>query len=226
MPPLPLVPRPEGGWQVGVGPGAVVLRTADEGGEPETGRLLAPSLAGVGLGTAVRGTSEVAPECPVVGAGPLAARLREALGGSEDEAGAPVHVIVHRHAVPPEVGAALARASRAVVPVVVQPWRVVVGPVTGGPDLPCLHCLDLHRRDRDPAWPVVASALGHPVEQVARAAVPEALATAAEGLTVLLVGTVLAGRPVSPGLCHELGTGAPHVVARRWRVHPTCPWHR
>lgn len=217
--------RPEGGWQVGVGPGAVVLRPSDEGAGLDAARLLAPALVGLGTGAGADGRGESAPQCPVVGTGPLASRLRTALGGADDETGARVHVAVHQNAVPPEVGVALARAGRIVVPVVVQPWRIVVGPVTSGRQAPCLHCLDLHRCDRDPAWPTLASTLGHPAEQVARPAVPGPLSTATEGLTLLLVATVQVGRAVSPGLGYELGVRAPHVVARRWRIHPACPWH-
>lgn len=194
--------------------------------------MLVPALAGLGLGASFGGagagpggTGGDDAACPVVGTGPLAVRLRARLGGGQDERGAPVHVAVHHHAVPAEVGVALARTSTVVVPVVVQPWRVVVGPVTGGTGAPCLHCLDLHRRDRDRAWPTLVSVLGHPVEQVARVEVADAVATAVEGLTTLLVSTVLSGRPVSPGLGYEVGRSAPHVVVRGWTVHASCPWH-
>ena len=221
---VPLVRRPDGGWQAGVGPGAVVLAPAD-GADEETGKHLAPALAGLGLAPGPGSASEEAPACPVVGTGAVAVRLRAALGGLEDETGAPVHVAVHHHAVPPEVGAALARSSTVVLPVVVQPWRVVVGPLAGSPDRPCLHCLDLHRRDRDQAWPTVVSVLGHPVEQVAHVDVPEAVAATVEGLVMLLVSTVLGGGSVSPGAGYEVGRSAPHLVVRRWTVHAGCPWH-
>lgn len=222
--PVPLVARPEGGWQFGVGPGALVLRTAD-GVDQRALQVLAPALAGLGQDVSDDIPAGETPLCPVVGSGPLAARLRRALGGLDDDTSAQIHVAVHHNVVPVEVGIALARTSRVTVPVVVQPWRVLVGPVTGPPGSPCLHCLDLHRRDRDDAWPVLVSALGHPAEQVARTCVPEALAVAAQGLTTLLVTSLLTGRAVSPGLGYELGTRAPHVVARRWSMHPRCPWH-
>lgn len=223
---VPLVRRPDGSWQAGVGPGAVVLVPAD-GVDEDAGKLMAraQALAGLGLGAGLPGVHQEQPSCPVVGTSALAARLRAGLGGLEDETGAPVHVAVHHHAVPPEVGVALARSRRVVLPVVVQPMRVAVGPVTGGREAPCLHCLDLHRRDRDRAWPTLASVLGHPVEQVARVDVPEAVAATTQGLVMLLLSAVLGGRPVSPGTVYEVGSSAPHLVVRRWGVHEACPWH-
>ncbi|MFB9731208.1 hypothetical protein [Ornithinimicrobium kibberense] len=246
-------------WQVGVGPGAVVVHLSpggDTGGQRRTtseapagpaseplscvlplAQALAqgagpPDVAGPaparapevdadpagGLGTAVR----------VRGAGPIARRLRRTLApvllDGEDEDGRAPEVAVHQHVVPPDVGLAAARSGRTVLPVVVQPRRVVVGPVTV-PTGPCLHCLDLHRRDRDPRWAVVATHLGHPVEQVRPTPVPEVLQAAAEGLVLLLLEAVRDRRPVQPGLTHEVGLQTPHVVTRRWPVHPACPWH-
>ncbi|MFK5634651.1 hypothetical protein [Ornithinimicrobium sp. LYQ103] len=162
------------------------------------------------------------------GHGPLARRLAHVLGDvapDHDGAAPSLSVLVHQHVVPPEVGIQAARSRRRTLPVVVQRRRVVVGPVTGaGPD-PCLHCLDLHRRDRDDAWPDLAIELGHPVVQVDPVPMSSTLALAVEGLVLLLVGSLLEGRPVSSGLAHELGPQAPHVVSRRWTVHPACPWH-
>lgn len=256
--PLP-VPGTTGAWQVGVGPGAVVLHgpsgrdgvgdgptsrgaPADPAApEPDPSvRTLAEALVqGVTGGPtdvagppadALRGAAgdPASSWVRVRGTGPIARRLRRALGPAllerEDEEGRWPEVAVHQHVVPPDVGLAAARAGRVVVPVVVQPRRVVVGPVTVPPG-PCLHCLDLHRRDRDPHWPVVATHLGHPVEQVRPSPVPEALQSAAEGVVLLLLEAVRDGRAVQPGLAHEVGLQPPHVVTRRWPVHPACPWH-
>lgn len=226
--------RPGGGRQVGVGPGAVVLHAGpgtQAGADPllvETGDVLGPALAGVPTaGTVAPGTvTGDLPACPVVGGGSLAARLRRALGNVSAETSSPVRLAVHQQVVPPEVGVAVARSGTPTVPVVAQHHRVLVGPVVGLGTGPCLHCLDLHRRDRDPAWPALATALGHPAEQLEQLELPEALARAVEGVVLLLVSSVVTGRPVTPGLGYELGPAAPHVVARRWTAHPGCPWHR
>ncbi|GGK65476.1 hypothetical protein GCM10011509_12150 [Ornithinimicrobium pekingense] len=220
--------RPGGELQVGVGPGAVMLDPGPAVQPDGTGEELGPVLAGA-LATRGRETGggpEPPPACAVLGAGSLAGRLRRVLGNVPTESHAGVLVVVHQQVVPLEVGVALARSGTPTVPVVTQHRRVVVGPVVGPGGGPCLHCLDLHRRDKDPAWPALATALGHPAEQVVGPDVPDALARAVEGVVLLLVSAVQGGRPVSPGLGYELGPDAPHVVARRWTAHPACPWHR
>lgn len=222
-----MLERPDGGWQMGVGPGAVVLHLGPDGRGAEAGEALGPALAGLPAGGAgAPGTSEAErPACEVIGTGPLASRLRRALGEVAQESAGGVQLLVHQHVVPPHVGVAVARSARTTVPVVAQSRRILVGPVVGLGSGPCLHCLDLHRRDRDAAWPAVATALGHPAEQVLPLDLPEPLARAAEGLVLLLLSSIVAGRPVSTGLAYELGPAAPHVVARRWVLHPACPWH-
>jgi hypothetical protein len=232
--------RPDGRWQVGVGPGAVVLGEPTPAGgapNPSSGQRgprtwPAPELVRLASGLA-RSPAGLAVDpgpgrCAVQGSGPLARRLAEALGDLVPDSLGPapsLTVTVHQHVVPPEAGIQAARSGRPTLPVVVQARRVVVGPATGIGSGPCLHCLDLHRRDRDAAWPQLAIDLGHPAAQAEALPVGAALARATEGLVLLLVESLLAGRPVSTGLAHELGPQAPHVVTRRWAVHPACPWH-
>jgi hypothetical protein len=221
--------RPDGGRQVGVGPGSVVLHAGADDQGLETAAVLGPALAGVPSGPDGSQSAEAAGSgsCSVLGAGPLASRLRHALGDrcSASPEAVQVQVLVHQSVVPPDVGVAVARSGRPALPVVAQPQRVLVGPVVGVSAGPCLHCLDLHRRDRDAGWPALATALGHPAEQAVPLDLPEPLARASEGLVLLLVSSLLAGRPVSSGVVHELGPCAPHVVTRRWAAHPACPWH-
>lgn len=201
---------------MGVGPGALVVRgPADDPAVHLLGAAFLPDP----------GRPSVRPRCPVQGHGPVAVRLSRALGDVGEDSDAPVCVLVHQHVVPPEIGVRSARDGRLRLPVVVQARRVVVGPLTGRPVDPCLHCLDLHRRDADPSWPDLATWLGHPAQQVEPVRVGAEVLLAVEGLVLLLVGSVLAGRRVTPGLAHEVGPGAPHVVARTWRRHPGCTWH-
>jgi bacteriocin biosynthesis cyclodehydratase domain-containing protein len=58
------------------------------------------------------------------------------------------------------------------LPVVLTESGVVIGPLVRPGDGPCLHCLELHHRDADPAWPAIAAQLlgrrGH-VESAAAA---------------------------------------------------------
>lgn len=222
--PLILLERPDGGWQVGVGPGAVVLHAGPDGPDGSAGDVLGPALASLAEAERELSCRDEPAACAVLGTGPLAARLRRVLGARSATTGR-VQVLVHQHVVPPEVGVTVARGGRPTLPVVAQRLRVLVGPVVGVGDGPCLHCLDLHRRDRDAAWPALASALGHPAEQQVPLDLPEPVVRAAEGLVMLLVASVVAGRAVATGLGYELGPAAPHVVARRWLRHPGCPWH-
>ncbi|MFC6422692.1 hypothetical protein [Ornithinimicrobium tianjinense] len=202
--------------RLGVGPGALMASQAGP-------RRLAETI-GAALAWPSRPTGR--PTCPVLGAGPVARHLSLLLGGvaaTEQSAGPAVQV--HHHVIPPDVALTTSRAGLLRLPVVVQPRRIVVGPLSGLPEGPCLHCLDLRRRDRDPAWPEVATALGHPARQLEPVpVVPEVLATA-EGVVMLLIASVVAHRPVAAGLAHEIGPHAPHVVTRTWTRHPECPWH-
>jgi hypothetical protein len=108
--------------------------------------------------------------------------------------------------------------------VVTLPGRVVIGPLVLPGRTPCLRCLDLHRRDRDPAWPQVAAQLlsGQAGRGCGR---PEtASATAAAGLAALQVLVQLDGHatPVSVGRTLELTLPDGLVERRAWRLHPSC----
>lgn len=118
-----------------------------------------------------------------------------------------------------------------------------VGPLVVPGAGPCLGCLDLHRGDRDPGWPLVAAQLatrppaGSPAP--GSVACDLALATAASALGALAALAVLDGpvaRPARAGVAagtsvddHPL-LGAqwllrlPFCLPRRrtWGVHPAC----
>ena len=95
---------------------------------------------------------------------------------------------------------------------------------SGGAGSACLRCLDLHRGDVDPAWPLVAAQLvcrpptssGPQGEPVALAGLGAAL-TAAEALTFLDGGV-----PRTRGATYEIVL--PDLVPRlrAWAVHPDC----
>ena len=177
----------------------------------------------------------------VVGHGPVAAGLRAELAGRRegrgrrqgagadagagtDHDGVPtgLTVEVHQQVVPLE---AALRSGPHLLPVVVQPRRVVVGPLVDPAAGPCLHCLDLARLAMDPGWAGIVDALGHPVHQTEPVPVSAALVQASVGLVLLMAGSVLAGRPPTPGTAHEVGPDPPHVVTRRWVRHPRCRRH-
>lgn len=105
-----------------------------------------------------------------------------------------------------------------------QGHRVLVGPLVRPGPGPCLRCLDLHRRDRDAAWPALLAQLTPPVP-VGRAepVVAESTLTAvAAGVAAMLVHTYLDGQPVPAGVTTEVALPWPRLEHRRWTPHPGC----
>lgn len=109
----------------------------------------------------------------------------------------------------------------------------LVGPLVIPGVTSCLACADLHRSDRDAAWPVVAAQLRDTVGTADRATM---LATAA--LALNQVDTVIravrdsaapersAADPQAPSTLSttlEFDVSAGTIVARRWPRHPRCP---
>lgn len=120
-------------------------------------------------------------------------------------------------------------AGVAHLPVRVRDGVGLVGPLVLPGVTSCLACADLHRSDRDAAWPAVAAQLRHTVGSADRATV---LATAALALNqvdrVLLAvrGGTDAGRSAEPpptlDTTLEFDVNVGSVVARRWSRHPRC----
>lgn len=237
--PTVVLHRPDGRLQVGVGPLAIVVEGL--GGDTALTHGLARELARQAssvwassgrlaadrVGAGLISAEFPAPRrCAVRGSSQLARRLRRRLDAGLDSPDPDVLlVLVHHHVVPPEAGLEVARSGQSVLPVVVQWGRVVIGPVCLPGQAPCLHCLDLDRRDRDRDWPVLATELAHPLMQLREVAIEPMVAHTVEGLTALLARSVLAGEPVLPGQAIEVGSGTPHVVTRQWQQHPGCPLH-
>lgn len=115
------------------------------------------------------------------------------------------------------------------LPVRVRDGTGLVGPLVIPGLTSCLACADLHRSERDAAWPALAAQLRHAVTTADRATV---LGTAALALTqVELVvramreGAGFEGPPPEPMTLDttvefDVGTGS--VVTRRWSRHPAC----
>ncbi|TAM68140.1 MAG: cyclodehydratase [Mycobacterium sp.] len=104
----------------------------------------------------------------------------------------------------------------------------LVGPLVIPGVTSCLVCADLHRRDRDAAWPAICAQLRETVGIADRATV---LATAALALSqVNRVIAAVRGREAAPDpdapqtlnatLEFDLHAGA--IIARRWDKHPLC----
>ena len=160
-----------------------------------------------------------------VDAGPAAAEaldldLRHDPGGDTPT----LVVLTAVGALPSETGEPWRRRGVAHLPVVAQGHRVLIGPLVTPGRGPCLRCLDLHRCDRDPAWPAVLAQLALPAPVAPAPAVsPETTLTAiAAGLCAMVVHTALDGQEVPRGVSLEVSLPWPRVEQRRWSDHPLC----
>jgi len=97
----------------------------------------------------------------------------------------------------------------------------VVGPFVVPGRTSCLRCADLHRRDTDPAWPVLAAQLtaaGPP----SGGATTTCLLTAVTAALQVLAYLDGAAAPVTLGATLELRPPDPVPVLRRWPAHAAC----
>src|SRR3954454_5392269 len=129
----------------------------------------------------------------------------------------------------PRVVRELHAARVAHLPVRVRDGAGLVGPLVIPGMTSCLDCADLHRSDRDAAWPAVAAQLRRAVGSADRATV---LATAALALPQVdrVIHAVRDGvgvgesaePPRSLDTTLEFDVNAGAIVARRWSRHPRC----
>lgn len=111
------------------------------------------------------------------------------------------------------------------LPVRVRDGTGLVGPLVIPGVTSCLSCADLHRTDRDAAWPVLATQLRGVAGCADR---PTVLATAA--LALAQVQRIIAGVRANGGALPstwnttwEVDLASPAILARRWPPHPLCP---
>jgi hypothetical protein len=100
----------------------------------------------------------------------------------------------------------------------------LVGPLVVPGVTSCLGCADLHRRDRDAAWPAVAAQLRDTVGVADRATL---LATAALALSQVnrVIGAVRGAESEPPSSLNatlEFDVHAGSIVVRQWPKHPLC----
>jgi hypothetical protein len=123
--------------------------------------------------------------------------------------------------VPAELAAfAYARKSLAHLLIEERDDIVLVGPLVPPGGSPCLRCLDLHRRDRDPAWPTLVAQL---------ATSTDAAPTVSTATTLIAVGVAVAqvvaylDADDAPTIGASIEIGPPSTVRRRsWAAHPRC----
>ncbi|MBB4737324.1 hypothetical protein BJY16_000783 [Actinoplanes octamycinicus] len=156
----------------------------------------------------------------------VAAAIQRAAPGTEvrEVRRAPVALVVQLAHDQPVALVAAGHAARRQphLAVRIRDGAAVVGPFVPAAGRPCLHCLELHRRDRDPGWP------GAPAPPGPAAGEPCAVATvlAATGFATAEVLTFLdGGTPETLGAAVEIS--APGRFRRRsWKPHPGCACRR
>jgi bacteriocin biosynthesis cyclodehydratase domain-containing protein len=127
---------------------------------------------------------------------------------------------------------ALAHRRIAHLPVTLRDGTAVIGPLVRPGGQPCLHCVELHRADRDPAWPVLAAQLATPDASGPWSASPVGPACAVT-TTLLAAGfataTVLRyidrDASLPAGSSVEISRTA-ELRRRTWDPHPACPCAR
>lgn len=112
------------------------------------------------------------------------------------------------------------------LPVRIRDGAGLVGPLVIPGVTSCLSCADLHRADRDAAWPAVAAQLRDVIGSADR---PTVLATAALALGQLqriitaVRGTEAAGAPPATlNTTLEVDVNSNSIMTRRWSRHPRC----
>ena len=178
----------------------------------------------------------------VHGGGPLAELLIEGLRCSGARVGQTSHanvagaaagvglvVLADTLAADPRLVRDLHTAGVPHLPVRVRDGTGVVGPLVIPGLSSCLSCADLHRTDRDPAWPALAAQLR---EVIGTADRPALLATAALALSQVQQiiaaarGVGAAASQVAPpatlNATVEVDVASQTIRARRWARHPLC----
>lgn len=186
----------------------------------------------VGVGVAVRAADPLPEAVASVVVDALSERGWPAVWVAPDEDTvdpATPTVLLASHVVPPHLGVRCTRTDAPHVPIAFSAAGAEIGPVVLPGRTACLACLDLHRAERDPAWPVIASQL------LLRKAANVTMSLAVEA-------TALATRLLRDELSHDRPHEAPQPTrsvlvevddpadpaderTRLWRTHrphPTC----
>lgn len=222
---------------------AALQRHAAGHGLADTAELdnLVTALVGAGIATRTTPQRSRSPIVRVHGRGPLSELLLDALRCS----GARIRHSTQSHAAVATTGTDLVVLSDYLVaeprmvrdlhagriphlPVRLRDGSGLVGPLVIPGVTSCLNCADLHRRDRDAAWPTVAAQLRDTVAHADRATV---LATAAVALNHInrviaavrgCAGARESAPPLTLNATLEFDVGAGSIVTRHWTRHPLC----
>lgn len=156
----------------------------------------------------------------------LAAVGAGALGvGDEElpEGDTTLAVLCAADAIAPDQGRAWQAAGVPQLPVVLREGEVVIGPLVRPGHSACLRCLDLHRSDRDRAWPSILTQLASPTHELARRVdAGPAVATTVAALVAMIALECLRGEDGVVGVSWHVSLPLPQVCTRVWTQHPAC----
>lgn len=128
----------------------------------------------------------------------------------------------------PRVVRDLHNARLAHLPVRVRDGSGLIGPLVFPGRTSCLSCADLHRSDRDAAWPLLAAQLRGTVGSADRATVLATAAVALDQIHRVLRAVrdtgdpAAAADPSATDTTWEFDVGTRTTVVRRWSRHPRC----
>ena len=170
------------------------------------------------------------------GHGPLADELMDALrcSGARVSHTSKPHAVVNADLVlltdqlvaEPRMLRELHDAGVAHLSVRVRDGTGLVGPMVLPGVTSCLGCADLHRCDRDAAWPTVAAQLRNAVGTADRATVLATAALAlgqAEAVIRAIRGDADPSPPATWSTTLEFDVAAGSISTRHWPRHPRCP---
>ncbi|WP_067535093.1 TOMM precursor leader peptide-binding protein [Nocardia crassostreae] len=160
----------------------------------------------------------------VHGRGPLADALGAGLrriGLRPTRSQAELTVLADTLVPDPVLVAELVRDRRPHLSVRLRDGRGLIGPLVLPGETSCLRCADLHRCDRDPAWPQLSVQL---LDRVGHAS-PAAIATVA-ALALTEIERIAHGRaalpPATLNATLELNLDSHQLERRPWMPHPRC----
>ncbi len=230
------------GWELLAARGAHLVEVRGAG---RTGASVAVALASAGVrvhvvdprpvteGDVLAGAATEAdvgaPRQDAAAAATARAAGRPARGAAPDQRAGDrprVVVLVEHRAADSTAAAALVRADIAHLSVVVRESTAVVGPFVRPGHGPCLRCLDLHRGDRDPAWPRLMAQLTG-LREGADEPEEATLSTLAASLATLQVLAYVDGivAPAALGATLEVELPQGLTSRRTWPAHPACGCH-
>ncbi|CAN5420952.1 cyclodehydratase [soil metagenome] len=175
-------------------------------------------------------TAALPPTVAITGVGTFVLQLASALGHHGVEVLIAAHaedfsqstpdlaVAVGHYVVHPELRGYWLRRDVPHLPVVFADSAVTIGPLIEPGRGPCLVCVELHRRDDDPAWPAVATQL-----MGRRGSFDHAvLVSEAVGAVGRAVLARLGAGDASGGASVRIDAATGARQSRQWEQHPEC----